>query len=149
MIPRQREGLVYAVVVDQFDLERPVRVQRQPASREHQVDLELVGWEREDAQLSTIIVRKMVDTYRRRARSPWSKGRGFPVQAKGCCSIQAPHTRPPLKKDFMIWIKIISAHLRVASEALTALKFFIGVTGEGSEFALETIHVKGWKKISS
>ena len=44
MIPRQREGLVYAVVVDQFDLERPVRVQRQPASREHQVDLELVGW---------------------------------------------------------------------------------------------------------
>ena len=50
----------------------------------------------------------------------------------------------------MIWIKkIISAHLRVASEALTALKFFIGVTGEGSEFALETIHVKGWKKISS
>ena len=43
MIPRQREGLVYAVVVDQFDLERPVRVQRQPASREHQVDLELVG----------------------------------------------------------------------------------------------------------
>ena len=61
MIPRQREGLVYAVVVDQFDLERPVRVQRQPASREHQVDLELVGWrEREDAQLSTIIVRKMV-----------------------------------------------------------------------------------------
>ena len=106
MIPRQREGLVYAVVVDQFDLERPVGVQRQPASREHQVDLELVGWrEREDAQLSTIIVRKMVDTYRRRARSPWSKGRGFPVQAKGCCSIQAPHTRPPLKKDFMIWIK--------------------------------------------
>ena len=43
MIPRQREGLVYAVVVDQFDLERPVGVQRQPASREHQVDLELVG----------------------------------------------------------------------------------------------------------
>ena len=55
MIPRQREGLVYAVVVDQFDLERPVCVQRQPASREHQVDLELVGWEREDAQLSTIL----------------------------------------------------------------------------------------------
>ena len=42
--PSQCEGLVYAVVVDQFDLERPVRVQRQPASRGHQVDLELVGW---------------------------------------------------------------------------------------------------------
>ena len=109
IVPSQCEGLVYAVVVDQLYLESPIGVQWQPASREHQVDLELVGWGGGgDAQLSTIMVRNLrwlIDTYRRRARSPWSKGRGFPVQAKGCCSIQAPHTRPPLKKDFMIWIK--------------------------------------------
>ena len=48
MIPRQREGLVYAVVVDQLYLESSIRVQRQPTSREHQVDLELVGWEGEE-----------------------------------------------------------------------------------------------------
>ena len=48
MIPRQREGLVYAVVVDQLNLESPIRIQWQPTSREHQVDLELVGWEGEE-----------------------------------------------------------------------------------------------------
>ena len=42
-LPSQREGLVYAVVVDQLYLESPIRVQRQPTPREHQVDLELVG----------------------------------------------------------------------------------------------------------
>ena len=48
MVPSQREGLVYAVVVDQLYLESPIRVQWQPTSREHQVDLELVGWEGEE-----------------------------------------------------------------------------------------------------
>ena len=108
LVPCQRESLVDAIVVDELDLESPIRVEGQSAPREHQVDLELVGWGWGDAQLSTIIVRNLrwlIDTYRRRARSPWSKGRGFPVQAKGCCSIQAPHTRPPWKKDFTIWIK--------------------------------------------
>ena len=52
MVPSQCEGLVYAVVVDQLYLESPIGVQWQPASREHQVDLELVGWrEGEDEEI--------------------------------------------------------------------------------------------------
>ena len=52
MVPSQCEGLVYAVVVDQLYLESPIRVQWQSASREHQVDLELVGWrEGEDEEI--------------------------------------------------------------------------------------------------
>ena len=43
-LPSQCEGLVYAVVVDQLYLESSISIQRQPTSREHQVDLELVGW---------------------------------------------------------------------------------------------------------
>ena len=43
MVPSQCEGLVYAVVVDQLYLESPIGVEWQPTSREHQVDLELVG----------------------------------------------------------------------------------------------------------
>ena len=56
MVPSQCEGLVYAVVVDQLYLESPIGVQWQPASREHQVDLELVGWrEGEDEELSNML----------------------------------------------------------------------------------------------
>ena len=43
-VPCQRESLVDAVVVDELDLESPIRVEGQSAPREHQVDLELVGW---------------------------------------------------------------------------------------------------------
>ena len=92
--PSQCEGLVYAVVVDQLYLESPIRVQRQPASREHQVDLELVGWEGEDIKQ---VGRKsqMIDSHHRKAPSPWLKDRGCLDRGKGCCSSQALHIHPP------------------------------------------------------
>lgn len=93
-LPSQREGLVYAVVVDQLYLESPIRVQRQPASREHQVDLELVGWEGEDIKH---VGRKsqMIDSHHRKAPSPWLKDRGCLDRGKGCCSSQALRIHPP------------------------------------------------------
>ena len=39
----------------------------------------------------------------------------------------------------MAELKIVLAHLRVASEALTTFKLFIGVAGESSKLALEII----------
>ena len=47
-VPSQGESLVDAIVVDELDLESPIRVEGQSAPREHQVDLELVGWEGEE-----------------------------------------------------------------------------------------------------
>ena len=46
-LPGEGEGLVDAVVVDEFDLEGAVGVEREAAAGEHQVDLELVGWSRQ------------------------------------------------------------------------------------------------------
>ena len=50
MVPSQGESLVDAIVVDELDLESPIRVERQSAPREHQVDLELVGWGQDEIE---------------------------------------------------------------------------------------------------
>ena len=49
-VPSQCESLVDAVVVDELDLESPIRVEGQSAPREHQVDLELVGWGQDEIE---------------------------------------------------------------------------------------------------
>ena len=49
-IPSQCESLVDAVVVDELDLESPIRVEGQSTPREHQVDLELVGWGQDEIE---------------------------------------------------------------------------------------------------
>ena len=100
-LPSQREGLVYAVVVDQLYLESPICVQRQPASREHQVDLELVGWKGRRYEACSVQESQMIDSHHRKALSPWSKGRGCLDQGRGCCSSQALHIHPP--SNCMFW----------------------------------------------
>ena len=50
LVPCQRESLVDAIVVDELDLESPIRVEGQSAPREHQVDLELVGWGQDEIE---------------------------------------------------------------------------------------------------
>ena len=49
-VPCQRESLVDAIVVDELDLESPIRVEGQSAPREHQVNLELVGWGQDEIE---------------------------------------------------------------------------------------------------
>ena len=49
-VPCQCESLVDAIVVDELDLESPIRVEGQSAPREHQVDLELVGWGQDEIE---------------------------------------------------------------------------------------------------
>ena len=50
LVPSQCESLVDAIVVDELDLESPIRVEGQSAPREHQVDLELVGWGQDEIE---------------------------------------------------------------------------------------------------
>ena len=50
LVPSQRESLVDAIVVDELDLESAIRVEGQSAPREHQVDLELVGWGQDEIE---------------------------------------------------------------------------------------------------
>ena len=60
-VPCQCESLVDAVVVDELDLESPIRVEGQSAPREHQVDLELVGWGHNKIENhNTKIIRKLM-----------------------------------------------------------------------------------------
>ena len=65
-VPSQGESLVDAIVVDELDLESPIRVEGQSAPREHQVDLELVGWGQDEIENhdTKVISKLMYNTFK-------------------------------------------------------------------------------------
>ena len=66
LVPSQGESLVDAIVVDELDLESPIRVEWQSAPREHQVDLELVGWGQDEIENhdTKVISKLMYNTFK-------------------------------------------------------------------------------------